>query len=128
MDIPTACELIGIPGLYDVLLNAVSDAVALGKKFVGILLDDGVGLVVLVNQIEEGIDGFLLMVPQDMKLDFCENLGLYQVTQGDMKEEFKVCRVKDYETAKKYFIQRRVIHYELIGGNLEDFLSEALGR
>ena len=100
----------------------------LGKKFVGILLDDGVGLVVLVNQIEEEVDDFLLMVPINVKLDFCENVGLYQVKQGDVAEEFKVCRVKDYEAAKKYFIQRRVIHYEPIGGNLEDFLSEALGR
>ncbi len=85
-------------------------------------------MIVLVNQIEEGVDGFLLMVPQGMDLDFCEAVGLYQVKVDGGEVAFRVCRLKDYDAAKKYFEQRRVLHYEMIGGNLEDFLSEALGR
>lgn len=128
MNLLEVSEIITVPGIYDVLLYAVSEAVDLGKRYIGILLDDGNGLILVVNQINEDVQEILAIHPSDETLSFCNDFALYQLTKDNREYTFKICSFKDLSEAREYFRQRKIVHYELIGGNLEDFLDQALGR
>ncbi|MGC9105895.1 MAG: hypothetical protein ACP5HQ_05700 [Thermoprotei archaeon] len=128
MEISEVAEIIGVPGSYRTLLYAVSEAVYLGKKYVGLMLDDGVGVILVVDQVRESVEEILLMRPVEYNLDFCHDIALYEVTVEGRSYTYKICRIKDLSRAKEYFAKRALQHYELIGGNLEDFLDQALGR
>lgn len=111
-----------IRGLRDSLNLGLSEASFLGAEFLGLTLDNGVGLVMRVTPSEE-IREVLLVSRSELP---GELFGVFVRHDGEKLLIYKIDRIE--ELKRLLGGERRVVYVEVIRGELEDFLLEALDR
>ncbi|BCS94262.1 hypothetical protein L3N51_01094 [Metallosphaera sp. J1] len=107
-------------GIMDALNLGISEATYLGAEFIGLTLDNGIGLILRVSP-DERIIKILVMSEKELPLP---PLGIFVRSDG---KAYNIYIVDKPEKLNEVVgMDRKVIFVEVISGVLEDFLREAL--
>lgn len=107
-------------GIMDAVNLGISEATYLGAEFVGLTLDNGVGLILRVSP-DENITKILVMSEGELPLPL---LGIF--VRFDGKAYHVYVADKPEKLNEVIGVNRKVVFVEVISGALEDFLREAL--
>lgn len=109
-------------GIRDALNLGISEALYLGAEFLGLTLDNGMGLILRLSP-EEEILNVMIMTRGELSLPL---LGVFIRSDG---EQYYIYNIDDIKKLNSVISEnRKVMFVEVISGALEDFLREALQR
>ncbi|AWR99952.1 hypothetical protein [Metallosphaera hakonensis] len=106
-------------GIMDALNLGISEATYLGAEFIGLTLDNGVGIILRLTP-EEEITSVLVMSSTELPLKL---LGIYVRTD---QTPYYIYLSQKEKLGDVLGDGRKVVFVEVISGALEDFLRQAL--
>jgi hypothetical protein len=113
-----------IKGLREALLYGISEAQYLGKKFIGITLSNGDGLIIYLDPYQEAVKNLLYITNKNLYIG--KFIGVFRYYEGNTYKIYQINleELNEITSSKELW----VVSVEVIKDVLEDFLVEAVDQ